>query len=83
MQYGAQQPDSKSMPQAIKVQDPKEVRSFDGRDYVLERAIKADVALIHAWKADERGNCVFRYAAGNFAAVFGKNARMTIVEVRC
>jgi 3-oxoacid CoA-transferase len=40
---------------------PKESKSF-GKKYILERAIEGDVAFIRAWKADEVGNCVFRYA---------------------
>lgn len=67
-------------PSAVQVQDSKELREFEGKTYLLERALKADVAVIHAWKADERGNCVFRFAAGNFAPIFGKNARLTLVE---
>ena len=58
----------------------REVREFNGRKYILEEAIHADVALVHAWKADEMGNCVFRYAAGNFGPAFAKNAKLTIVE---
>lgn len=82
VQYGARDPTSKNTPEAVVVQEAKEVRDFDGRPYLLERAIRGDVAVIHAWKADEQGNCVFRYAAGNFAPLFGKNAKLTIVEVR-
>lgn len=59
---------------------PREVRNFHGRDYVLEEAINADVAMVHVWKADEMGNCMFRYAASNFGAAFAKNAKLTIVE---
>ena len=39
---------------------PREVREFSGRGYILEEAIHGDVAIVHAWKADEMGNCVFR-----------------------
>jgi 3-oxoacid CoA-transferase len=39
---------------------PREVREFNGRGYILEEAIHGDVAIVHAWKADEMGNCVFR-----------------------
>ncbi len=38
----------------------KEVREFNGRRYIMEPAIVGDVAFVHAWKADEVGNCVFR-----------------------
>lgn len=59
---------------------PKEERAFNGRNYILEEAIHGDYAIVHAWKADEAGNAVFRFAANNFSAPFGKNARVTIVE---
>ncbi|PWZ01892.1 putative succinyl-CoA:3-ketoacid-coenzyme A transferase mitochondrial precursor [Testicularia cyperi] len=59
---------------------PKEERSFNGKNYILEEAIFGDYAIIHAWKVDEAGNAVFRYAANNFSAAFGKNAKCTIVE---
>ncbi len=60
---------------------PRESREFNGRGYILEESIFADVAIVHAWKADEMGNCVFRYAAGNFGPAFAKNAKLTIIEV--
>ncbi|PWN28128.1 3-oxoacid CoA-transferase, partial [Jaminaea rosea] len=59
---------------------PRETREFNGRNYILEEAIHADVAIVHAWKADEMGNCQFRYAAKNFGPVFSKNAKLTIIE---
>ncbi|KAI8449354.1 succinyl-CoA:3-ketoacid-coenzyme A transferase subunit A [Phakopsora pachyrhizi] len=60
--------------------NPREVREFEGRNYLLERSIKADYAFIHVWKADRFGNCIFRYSAQNFSGVMARNARMTIVE---
>ncbi|KAG1774773.1 3-oxoacid CoA-transferase [Suillus placidus] len=51
-----------------------------GRKYIMEPAIAGDVAFVHAWKVDEVGNCVFRYAQQNFGAVMAKNAKLTIVE---
>jgi len=60
---------------------PKEARDFDGRKYILERAIQGDVAFVRAWKVDEVGNCVFRYASNNFSTPMAKNAKLTIVEV--
>ncbi|PPQ83264.1 hypothetical protein CVT25_004003 [Psilocybe cyanescens] len=59
---------------------PKEARDIDGKRYVLETALSGDVAFIHAWKVDEVGNCVFRYASQNFSTVMAKNAKLTIVE---
>ncbi|EEB87849.1 hypothetical protein MPER_14637, partial [Moniliophthora perniciosa FA553] len=46
----------------------------------MEPAIAGDVAFIRAWKVDEVGNCVFRYASQNFSTVMAKNAKLTIVE---
>jgi 3-oxoacid CoA-transferase len=58
----------------------KEAREFGGRRFVLEPALAGDVALVHAWRADEAGNVVFRRAARNFGAAMAKNAALTIVE---
>lgn len=59
----------------------KEAREFNGRRYILEPSIAGDVAFIRAWKADEVGNCVFRYTSNNFNTPMAKNAKLTIVEV--
>ena len=48
------------------VAEGKEVKKFDGEDYILERGIRADLAIIKGWKADESGNLVFRKTARNF-----------------
>jgi len=61
--------------------EARETRSFDGRDYVMERAITGDFALVKAWKADTRGNLVFRGTANNFNADMAKAGRVTIAEV--
>ncbi|KAJ8073740.1 hypothetical protein PM082_012018 [Marasmius tenuissimus] len=58
----------------------KETKEFNGKKYVMEPSIPGDVAFIRAWKVDEVGNCVFRYASQNFNAVMAKNAKLTIVE---
>ncbi|KAI0065420.1 3-oxoacid CoA-transferase [Artomyces pyxidatus] len=58
----------------------KETREFDGKRYLLEPAIAGDVAFVHAWKADEVGNCIFKDTANNFNAVMARNAKLTIVE---
>ena len=58
----------------------KEARVFGGRRFVLEPAIAGDVAFVHAWKADEVGNLVFRYTANNYNGVMARNAKLTIVE---
>ncbi len=59
----------------------KEVREFNGRKYVLEEAIHADVALIRAKKADKLGNLVYSKTARNFNPVMAMAADYTIVEV--
>jgi 3-oxoacid CoA-transferase A subunit len=60
----------------------KETRVFeDGRTYVLERAIHADVALIKAWKADRLGNLVYRKTARNFNPLMATAAELVIAEV--
>src|SRR5260221_3721737 len=63
------------------VGEGKEVREFDGRLYVMERALKADFALVKSWKADRWGNLVFRKTSRNFNPVMATAARVTIAEV--
>jgi 3-oxoacid CoA-transferase subunit A len=62
------------------IAEGKEVREFDGELYVMERGLFADIALIHAWKADKEGNLVFRKTARNFNPMMATAARMTIVQ---
>jgi 3-oxoacid CoA-transferase subunit A len=62
------------------VSEGKEMREFDGKQYVMERALKADFAFIKAWKADRWGNLMFRKTARNFNPVMATAARVTIVE---
>jgi 3-oxoacid CoA-transferase/3-oxoacid CoA-transferase subunit A len=64
-----------------KYSEKKEVRSFDGRDYVLERAITGDFAIVKAWKGDRFGNLVYRHTAMNFNPMMATAARVTIAEV--
>jgi 3-oxoacid CoA-transferase subunit A len=63
------------------VAEGKEVREFEGRLYVMERALRADFALIKAWKADRWGNLVFRKTARNFNPMMATAGKVTIVEV--
>jgi 3-oxoacid CoA-transferase subunit A len=63
------------------VSEGKEVREFDGRKYVLERWLKADFALIKAWKGDAQGNLVYRKTARNFNPMMASAAGVTIAEV--
>ena len=61
--------------------EPRELRNFDGRDYVLERAIKGDFSLVKAWKADTRGNLVFKGTARNFNVDAATAGKVCIAEV--
>jgi 3-oxoacid CoA-transferase A subunit len=63
------------------VADGKETREYDGRMFVLERALKADFAFVKAWKGDKWGNLVYRKTARNFNPVMATAARITIAEV--
>lgn len=63
------------------VADGKEVKSFDGQDYILERGIFADLAIVKAWKADESGNLVFRKTARNFNLPAATCGKICVVEV--
>ncbi len=63
------------------VADGKETREFNGRMYVLERALTADFAFVKAWKGDRWGNLVYRKTARNFNPVMATAARITIAEV--
>jgi len=63
------------------VAEGKDVREFDGKRYVLERSLRADVALVKAWKADRQGNLVYRKTARNFNPVVAMCGKLTIAEV--
>lgn len=63
------------------VAEGKETREFDGRLYLLERGIVADIALVKAWKADRAGNLVFRKTARNFNPMVAACGRITVAEV--
>ncbi|ABL98728.1 3-oxoacid CoA-transferase [Shewanella amazonensis SB2B] len=59
----------------------KEVKEFNGRQYILEESIKGDFALVKAWKADTYGNLVFRKTARNFNPLAAMAGKITVVEV--
>ncbi len=63
------------------VAEGKETREFDGQHYVMETALKADVSLVKAWKADRSGNLVFRKTARNFNPACAMAGAICIVEV--
>ncbi|MPN04597.1 putative succinyl-CoA:3-ketoacid coenzyme A transferase subunit A [bioreactor metagenome] len=59
----------------------KDLRSFGGKEYVLEEAIKADVAIVKAWKGDKAGNLVYRKTARNFNPMIATCGKVTVAEV--
>lgn len=63
------------------VSEGKEMRTFDGRSYVMERWLKADYALVKAWRGDAHGNLVYRRTARNFNPMMATAATITIAEV--
>ncbi len=63
------------------VAEGKETREFDGKHYVLETALHADVSLVKAWKADKAGNLVFRKTARNFNPACAMAGKVCVVEV--
>jgi 3-oxoacid CoA-transferase subunit A len=63
------------------VAENKETREFDGRTYLMERALTADFAFVKAWKGDRWGNLVYRKTARNFNPMMAAAAKVTIAEV--
>ncbi len=64
-----------------RIAEGKEVRVFDGKEYLLERGLTADFAIVKAWKGDRWGNLVYRKTARNFNPMMATAARVTIAEV--
>jgi len=62
------------------IADGKDIINVDGKDYLLEKPLRADVALIHAWKADKMGNVVYHRTARNFNQIWATAADWVIVE---
>jgi len=63
------------------IAEGKEAREFEGRPYLLERALKADFAFVKAWKGDRWGNLIYRKTARNFNPMMASAAKVTIAEV--
>jgi 3-oxoacid CoA-transferase subunit A len=63
------------------IAEGKEIKNFDGRDYVLERGIVGDFALVKAWKGDKFGNLIFRKTARNFNPMAATAGKITVAEV--
>src|ERR687894_1864778 len=63
------------------VAEGKDVKSFDGEEYILERGIRADLSIVKGWKADESGNLMFRKTARNFNQPMATAGRICVAEV--
>ncbi|MFW5790017.1 MAG: 3-oxoacid CoA-transferase subunit A [Bacillota bacterium] len=62
------------------VAEDKRIINVDGEDYILAKPLEADIALVKAWKADKKGNLIYRYAARNFNPIVATAAEVVIVE---
>jgi 3-oxoacid CoA-transferase subunit A len=62
------------------VAEGKEQKAFDGEPYILERGLRADIGLVHAWKADTHGNLIYRKTARNFNPLVATCGTITVVE---
>lgn len=62
------------------MEEGKQIIEVDGKRYILETPLHADLALIHAWKVDKMGNCIFRHTARNFNSIMATAADLVIVE---
>jgi 3-oxoacid CoA-transferase subunit A len=63
------------------VAEGKDVREFDGQNYIMERSLVSDISLVKAWKADRAGNLVYRLTAQNFNPVVAMAGKITVAEV--
>lgn len=64
-----------------KIAENKEIKQFNGKDYLLEQALKGDFALIKAWKGDAAGNLIYKQTARNFNPIMAMAGQITIAEV--
>ena len=63
------------------IAEGKDVREFDGEEYVMERGLFADLAIVHAWKGDTEGNLIYRKTARNFNPMMATAAKVTVAQV--
>jgi 3-oxoacid CoA-transferase subunit A len=63
------------------IAEGKDVRQFDGEDYIMERGLVADLSIVHAWKGDTEGNLVYRKTARNFNPMIASAGKATVAEV--
>jgi len=64
-----------------KIEEGKEKREFEGKTYIVERALKGDFALVKAWKGDKFGNLIYKQTARNFNPIMAMAGKITIAEV--
>jgi 3-oxoacid CoA-transferase subunit A len=64
-----------------KIAEGKETKMFNGREYVMETGLVADLAVIHAWKGDPEGNLVYRMTARNFNPMMATAANLTVAQI--
>ena len=70
-----------AVPVGTVIADGKDHKDFNGRTYILETGLVADLSIVKAWKGDEEGNLVFRKTARNFNPMMATAGRVTIAEV--
>ncbi len=63
------------------IAEGKDVRQFDGEDYIMESGLVADLSIVHAWKGDTEGNLVYRKTARNFNPMMATAGKVTVAEV--
>ncbi len=63
------------------VADGKETREFGGETYIMEKGLRGDLAIVHAWQGDSEGNLIYRYTARNFNPMMATAADFTVAEV--
>lgn len=63
------------------IAEGKETRTFEGKEYVMERALKADISIVRAWRGDQMGNLIYRKTARNFNPMIAAAGKITIAEV--
>jgi 3-oxoacid CoA-transferase subunit A len=63
------------------IAEGKEVKEFDGENYIMERGLTADLSIVHAWKGDTAGNLIYRKTARNFNPMMATASKMTVAEV--
>ena len=64
-----------------KIAEGKETKIFNGREYVMETGLVADLAIVHAWKGDPEGNLVYRMTARNFNPIMATAAHLTVAQI--